>query len=185
MTDTPIKTCRRCEQSFPATLEFFYKNAGGKFGVTPRCKPCVNLDNAESHAKRLTIDPERIRAMASERSKRSYQKNLDQSRERQREHQRKNRQHPERYAQIQARKRGGGAGLSPEEIEAIRTRQGNKCAICEDPEPTDLDHCHETGVVRFLLCKHCNRGLGAFRDKPALLRKAAQLLEQFYDHQSD
>lgn len=173
-----IKTCTKCLKGFPATLEFFYKNAGGKFGVTPRCKPCVNADNAACHQKRMEKAPERVRAQASARSGRHYHRNLEQSRARACIGALKARQDPVRGEAIKARKRAGGAGLSPEEIEAIRTQQGNLCAICEDPDPTDLDHCHASGKVRWLLCKHCNRGLGAFRDNPGFLRKAATLLEQ-------
>lgn len=179
MSDPQIKTCKKCGQAFPATTEFFYRNSGGKYGVTPRCKPCVNEDNAQALAKRLVKDPERVRAVNRAKSLRYANKNPDLVRERARLSAAKARQNPVRKAQIQARKRAGGAGLSPEEIETIRSQQKNQCAICETPDPTDLDHCHKTGVVRFLLCKHCNRGLGAFRDQPALLRKAAELLGQF------
>ena len=58
--DTPLKTCRKCLKEFPATLEFFYKNSGSKFGVTPRCKACVNQDNAASHAKDLLQTQKRL-----------------------------------------------------------------------------------------------------------------------------
>lgn len=184
MTTTLLKTCTRCAGQFPATLEFFYKNAGGKYGVTPRCKPCVNIDNEASHAKRLSADTDKIRAQANARAKKSYHNNVEVNRAKQRDHQAKARQHPEKSLKIKARKRGGGAGLTPEEIEALLQAQDSKCAICNDPDPTDLDHCHTTGRVRFLLCKHCNRGLGAFRDNPSSLRKAADLLDQINDNQS-
>ena len=87
---------------------------------------------------------------------------------------------PEKLAKIKARKRGGRAGLTIEELDALYKKQNNKCFICGEPNPTDLDHDHKTGKIRFLLCKHCNRGLGAFKDNPELLRKAAKALEDFY-----
>ena len=173
------KCCTKCNIFFPATCGYFYKNSSGKFGLTPRCKSCVNADNKLSHEKRLANNPERIRALAANRAKKSYQKNLDANRARQREYQLKNRLDPIKGALIKARKRADGAGLSPEEIQIIRDIQDNKCAICEEPNPTDLDHCHNTNKIRWLLCRHCNRGLGAFKDQPDLLRKAATLLERF------
>lgn len=172
-----LKTCTKCKKELPATLEHFYKNAGGKFGVTPRCKPCVNEDNKASHKKRMAKNPEHIRTLANARSQKSYYKNLEANQERQRVHQKARREDPVKGGIIKARKRAGGAGLSPEEVEAIRQNQGNLCAICEAPDPTDLDHCHKSGKVRWLLCTHCNRALGAFRDRPDLMRKAASMLD--------
>jgi len=171
-----MKLCRKCKNEYPATLEYFYKNSGGKYGLTPRCKSCVNEDNAESHARRKAKDPDKVKEQGNKRSTKHYHKNLELSRKRARESAARSRADPEKYAKIQARKRGGAAGLTPEEIEKIREKQDNLCAICEDPDPTDLDHCHDTGDVRWLLCKHCNRGLGAFRDNPDIMEKAAAML---------
>lgn len=169
-----VKTCKKCSQTFEATTEFFYRNTSGKFGLTSRCKPCVNQDNKESAAKR---DPEILKKQATERSKRHYRKDLEKSRLKHREAQKRARQDPEKNLVIQSRKRAGGAKLTPEEIKEIRELQNNSCAICGDPDPSDLDHCHHTGKVRWLLCKHCNRGLGAFRDNPEWLEKAASMLK--------
>jgi hypothetical protein len=70
-------------------------------------------------------------------------------------------------------------GLTEEQYEAIGIKQGWSCAICGNDEPTDVDHCHESGVVRGLLCHPCNVGLGHFRDSPDRLRTAADYLEEF------
>lgn len=171
------KTCTKCKKTFPATLDFFYKNAEGKYGVTPRCKPCVNEDNVAGHLARMGRDPEKIKAQASARSKKHYHDNLDKCRGVARDSAAKARLDPHKKLRIQTRKRAAGAGLSPEELDAIRAAQGNVCAICDAPDPSDLDHCHVTGDVRWLLCTHCNRGLGAFKDSPNLLLKAANLLK--------
>ena len=46
------------------------------------------------------------------------------------------------------------------------------CVICGSDEKLVVDHCHTTGQVRGMLCGHCNRGLGHFRDDPTLLEFA-------------
>ena len=181
------KTCTKCGVTHPATTEFFYKNSGGKFGVTPRCKPCVNKDNEAAHAARLARDPEKIRAQANVRTKRHYAKDPELSRKRAREAARRALADPVKREKLYARKRAGGAGLSIAQLEAIFESQEHKCAICNTQEchgisgsqGWNVDHCHTSGKVRFILCPSCNRGLGAFKDNPMAMRKAADLIEAF------
>lgn len=71
-------------------------------------------------------------------------------------------------------------GLELVEVEAMRLRQGETCAICYeylDPSKMHIDHCHETGKVRGLLCQQCNHGLGNLRDSPELARRASLYLQ--------
>lgn len=73
-------------------------------------------------------------------------------------------------------------GLSIEEYERLFEAQKGCCAICGRPQDEQkfrlaVDHCHETGVVRGLLCSPCNTGLGSLADSPELLRIAADYLE--------
>lgn len=52
-------------------------------------------------------------------------------------------------------------GVSPVEYEQMLDLQNGRCGICDDPmvEP-HVDHNHETGRVRGLLCERCNLRLG-------------------------
>lgn len=52
------------------------------------------------------------------------------------------------------------------------------CFICGEPG-NQVDHCHETGNVRGLLCINCNTGLGKFKDDPMLLEFARMYLLAF------
>lgn len=70
-------------------------------------------------------------------------------------------------------------GLTPEDYEMLLVNQEERCAICgETPLRGVLyvDHDHETGKVRGLLCGACNSGLGQFRDDPNVLRAAIDYL---------
>ena len=71
-------------------------------------------------------------------------------------------------------------GLSAEQFDALLVAQAGRCDICSDPldDALHIDHCHATGSVRGLLCIHCNTGIGKLRDRPALLRAAADYLER-------
>src|SRR3712207_1953899 len=59
--------------------------------------------------------------------------------------------------------------LTRKQLERIRAAQDNRCAICGEASPRHLDHDHESGRIRALLCQRCNHGLGLFRDEPDLL----------------
>lgn len=59
--------------------------------------------------------------------------------------------------------------------------QGGVCAICGMPptkERLHVDHCHNTGSVRGLLCYSCNAGLGSFKDAASLLEAAIGYLDK-------
>jgi len=76
-----------------------------------------------------------------------------------------------------------GYGLSLEEFNHLLGIQDYRCAICGYSDLSEpnffpvVDHCHETGYVRNLLCMNCNMALGKFKDNPELLRAAADYVE--------
>lgn len=45
-----LKACTKCGEVKPATTEFFSAQKGGKFGVTSKCKTCVNADSKSHHS---------------------------------------------------------------------------------------------------------------------------------------
>lgn len=74
-------------------------------------------------------------------------------------------------------------GITTAEVLKMVENQNNKCYICEKVEhtkfkPLMVDHCHETGKIRGMLCQKCNQGLGLFLDSPELLEKAANYLKK-------
>ena len=69
-------------------------------------------------------------------------------------------------------------GLTKRQVAEIRAAQDDRCAICSEPSPQHLDHDHVSGTRRQLLCQRCNQGLGLLRDDPAILRAAADYVEE-------
>lgn len=55
------------------------------------------------------------------------------------------------------------------------------CEICADPltlATLNIDHSHDSGLFRGVLCRRCNTGLGFFKDSPELMRGAADYLSR-------
>lgn len=73
-------------------------------------------------------------------------------------------------------------GLTPEAWNIMFEEQGGVCAICKNPETQNrrisVDHDHETGKVRGLLCNNCNRGLGLLKDSLHTLSSAVEYLKK-------
>lgn len=72
-------------------------------------------------------------------------------------------------------------GLTTSDYERMVDAQGGACALCE-VVPEDrlvVDHCHQTGRVRALLCGRCNSGIGFLRDDPVLIELAVGYLSTF------
>ena len=79
-------------------------------------------------------------------------------------------------------------GIDREQYEALVEAQGNACAICKKPEKEmdgqrgtplrlSVDHDHETGKVRGLLCRQCNIGIGRLKESVEILQNAIDYLK--------
>lgn len=97
-------------------------------------------------------------------------------------------QHPERIKNTELKKL---YGITLQDYQRMAEVQNHRCAICGEletgtdkqgvPRRMPVDHCHATGKIRELLCSACNKALGGFRDRPDLLRKAAEYVEKHRD----
>jgi hypothetical protein len=80
-------------------------------------------------------------------------------------------------------------GLTEEDYQKLNTAQDGRCAICRKRPPLrktragqqyerlDIDHCHNKGRVRGLLCCNCNAILGHARDGVDILAAAIAYVE--------
>jgi len=165
------KTCRLCGEDKP--VEQFHRATGTRDGRRGECKTCFR----ELWKARYEADPER-RRRAVLRAKAWQERN------------------PERYAEIQRRYVDSGRkalsvrrahlkrkyGITLDDYRAMLEAQAGGCAICHAPEPEGqslhVDHDHDTGAVRGLLCFTCNAGIGMFAHDIDLLSAAVAYLHR-------
>jgi hypothetical protein len=70
-------------------------------------------------------------------------------------------------------------GIDQKDFDNMKSLQGGSCAICgiDDYFLFRVDHCHETNLVRGLLCAGCNTMLGLAKDNVEVLKSAISYLE--------
>ncbi len=82
-----------------------------------------------------------------------------------------------------ARQRRRAYAISDEFYEDMKARQNNCCDICgkhasENKQALAIDHCHDTGKIRGLLCSTCNLALGYLNDNINLFANAIKYLNK-------
>jgi hypothetical protein len=110
-------------------------------------------------------------AVRSEQRKRYRAENADKIRDYERRSYRENR------SQARLQRRRYKYGLTAEQALALDAI--TNCQICGkhvSGKDHQTDHCHETKIVRGVLCGRCNPGLGYFKHDPALLAAAIDYL---------
>lgn len=171
-----MKKCSRCE--IDKSLTDFRKNKKSNDGYTGVCKVCLSSsDKILYHASPRTPRPDddhtrfqecRICKVTKAHSEfpwysqrgipRSYCKTCDVDQQ--------------RFVKY---------GLTPNDYSLLLSQQRSCCKACKDPlgykqHDRAIDHCHRTGVVRGILCKHCNLALGHLRDDPIRINKLLEYL---------
>ena len=70
--------------------------------------------------------------------------------------------------------------ITPEEFQSLLTKQHNACAICQEKfseaNRPYIDHDHDSGWVRGLLCRDCNFAIGLLREDIDRFQAAADYL---------
>ena len=64
-------------------------------------------------------------------------------------------------------------GLTKQDYQDMFQKQQGKCFICQESSNNlFIDHCHNTTLVRGLLCRDCNNAIGLLKDDPEILKRA-------------
>ncbi len=75
-------------------------------------------------------------------------------------------------------------GLTTGRLNEMIAAQDFRCAICNElfgdgPRDVCVDHDHDNKIIRSLLCGHCNKGLGYFKDRIESLMAASEYLKRW------
>jgi hypothetical protein len=173
--NTTHKRCSKCQTR--KKLEAYYKDASRPDGLNPYCKPCLK-DRRRSPTYRISNQNQ---------SRKFRQQNPDKVKI-------WDRQRPRRIevpAKLALRRRKIWLkrlyGATLEDYEKLFVAQNGLCSICQKPETftqlgkvtnLSIDHCHQTGKVRGLLCRKCNFLIGQANDDPKILLEAVRYLER-------
>lgn len=163
-----MKTGIKCGKAKP--LDDFYRAAGMRDGYRNDCKGCMKLVRRAWY--------ERNRDYAIERTKRWRDRNPEKFEAWKQRNRDENRQRlSELNRQGHLRRK---YGLTVDDYEFLRVAQGDACAICGNPDPSGLhvDHHHESGLIRGLLCGKCNKAIGLLKEDPALFDAASSYLQR-------
>ncbi len=159
--ENKVKKCSSCKVE--KLLIHFGNDKYAKDGLTHSCKRC-RYDKYNKNAKE---NPEKVREKNKRQAQNRYnyynsEDGIISSR----------RSHLKRMFNI-----------TLEEYNAMLDKQNNVCAICGCEETyyrnkvLCVDHCHNTGKIRGLLCNNCNRALGLFKESKEILSNSIKYLE--------
>lgn len=147
------RVCKECKINKP--FSEFSPHPRGADGIRRVCKTCQ-----AKQARQYRNDPA-VRAKAAKKAREYRAANPDYAKNYRRKHNLK------RY------------GLTVETFDQLLSSQNGLCAICEQtPVNPHIDHDHETGEVRGILCGNCNTGIGMLKDNSEIVEKAAKYLRE-------
>ena len=151
-----MKKCTKCGVEKP--LSEFNKNKSKKDGFQSSCKICHRLQSKDHYSLNK---PKRW-----EYAKNYYKSNIEK-------------------IKCQDKQRWLRKKYNMDETDFLRIKkqQNGKCAICfselKNGFLVHIDHDHKTGIVRGVLCRWCNTGLGHFRDSEENLKSALKYLKKY------
>ncbi len=181
-----MKKCNRCNQT--KDLSLFSKDKLRKDGHQGRCKACCSkltkewssnnsLKKSEYSRLYYSQNKDKVKVVNAIRYKQNPEKHLSYSKK-------WREQNPEQFRGNLLKSRfwpylSWSEALN--QYNSILEKQNYSCGICHKHKSNfskefAVDHNHETGVVRGLLCDNCNKGLGLLGDNMVSVKNALDYL---------
>ena len=182
-----MNTCKYCKEE--KSLDCFSRATRTPSGYATYCKDCKNERsrrhyNATREMRLEQMRQDRIKDPQKyrERYKKYYGKYRQEIRERVKK------QRAEDNTMYRNQWLRQKYGITVDDYNAMYEKQLGMCQICgvhssELSKPLHVDHCHETGLVRALLCTRCNAGIGQFLENTETMLSAIEYLKIFKEAQ--
>lgn len=173
--------CTKCKVE--KDISEFYVSKRHKLGYIPTCKIC------ESSRHKKKYDPDKRRKHYEEnkdvyllRSRSYNENNKEKIKQSRRQYYENNKI---RFLESGWKRKGilneNSLPFTKEDFDKLFLLSNKSCQICKTTKPNHkkgfvVDHCHETGLARGILCAHCNASLGGFKDDISILKSAIEYL---------
>jgi hypothetical protein len=134
----------------------------------PKCGKVKDINEfyVEKSGKNKGLPTSWCKDCSAENSKQYYLRNKEKAKE---SHRKWVNENKEKVAFTKAK---SAYGITKEEYDSLK----KVCVICGSKDNLRIDHSHQTGRIRGMLCDSCNKGLGFFKDNPALLERASDYI---------
>ncbi len=167
MTGFNGRICTKCKE-FKIFSEF-HKCKRASSGFRERCKCCTSIENKGWKKKNAL--------KCKEDNAKWYLKNTDKHKQKRDVYWASKKDRMKDWRLQKTYK------INISEYDALLNKQNMCCAICERHQTEfqrrlAVDHDHETGEIRGLLCHSCNTGIGSLKDDYRMLDKASQYLKR-------
>ena len=154
-----MKQCTKCLQV--KSFAEFHNDKHKKDNLHTQCKECHSLRNKTKRKTDIVW-----REMQAQRAKQYREKYPDKNRD------------TIRNSTLKAK-----YGITSKEYDTLFESQGYKCAVCGSSKnqvygKMPVDHCHNTGKVRGILCQSCNVTLGKVEEKEEILLALIEYLKK-------
>lgn len=169
-----MKTCTKCKTE--KSLE--------EFPNEPR-----NKDGKGSHCKQCQSEKSKLWQKNNIEKRKQYQKTWNASEKGKAINAQWKKDNPENTRAIQRRaKLKARYGITEQAYNEMLASQNHSCAICKKHESQNIvggkmfrlavDHCHDTGTIRGILCDVCNTSIGKFNHNVEILQQAIEYLKK-------